>query len=109
MTTISITKNQMIIDINDKLCFRLEAMTFGFAEPFDYKPNRVLVRDWKYPNMGDLVKTDNNGIVILGCPGTLYNHGWHYHDRPVCHPWLQEQEDKYPGFIEKVWMNIKGI
>ena len=111
MTTITVTKEQMIKDINDELCGTLEAWTCSFEYPFDPKPIKVFTRWWKHPGVGDYTKINdaNPEQCLLGFPGELFNHGWHYEGRPVCHPWLQEQEDKYPGFIEKVWMNIKGI
>jgi hypothetical protein len=109
MATITITKEQMIRDINSDLCGTLEAWTCSFEYSFDPKPIKLFTRWWDHPDMGDHVKVTETGQCHLGFPGELYNHGWHYHDSPVCHPWLQEQEDKYPGFIEKVWLNIKGI
>jgi hypothetical protein len=42
-------------------------------------------------------------------PREVFNFGYNCQGTSRCHPWLQEQEDKYPGFIEKVWMHIKGI
>jgi hypothetical protein len=109
MATISITKERMIADINSELCGTLEMWTCSFELAFDASKIKIFTRWWDHPEIGDHVKVTETGQCYLGFPGELYNHGWRYHDSPVCHPWLQEQEDKYPGFIEKVWLNIKGI
>lgn len=99
----------MITDINGTLCGRLESMTCSGQYSFESNKNYTLITDWEHPNVGDMIKQKDNGKWVLGCPGTVYLHGYHYHDKPKCHPWLQEQENKYPGFIEKVWRSIKGI
>lgn len=109
MITLTITKNQMVADINGDLCGRLEAMTCSLEYDFDSKKNYAFFRDWPHQGVGDLTKVNDKGESLLGFPGTMYNHGWHFNDRPVCHPWLQEQEDKYPGFIAKVWKHMKGF
>ena len=99
----------MITDINNDLCGRLEAMTCSLEYGFDTKKNYAFFRDWPYPGVGDLTKTSDKGESLLGFPGKVYNHGWHFHNSSACHPWLQEQEDKYPGFIGKVWKHMKGF
>lgn len=109
MATINITKERMIADINSDLCGTLELWTCSLERSFDPKPIKLFTRWWDHPTMGDYVKVTETGQCHLGFPGELFNHGFHYEGKSVCHPWLQEQEDKYPGFIEKVWLNIKGI
>jgi len=109
MTTISITKEQMIRDINSDLCGTLEAWTCSGELDFDSSKVKIFTRWWKHPGVGDYTKVTETGQCHLGFPGELYNWGYRYSESPKCHPWLQEQEDKYPGFIEKVWRSIKGI
>lgn len=109
MTTISITKEQMIRDINSDLCGTLEAWTCSGELDFDSSKVKIFTRWWKHPGVGDYTKVTETGQCHLGFPGELYNWGWHYSESSKCHPWLQEQENKYPGFIEKVWRSIKGI
>lgn len=106
MTAIEIMEI-MIADINSALCSRLEAITCSGQFEFDSSLTKLLVKNWPHPTFGDLVKTNDKGEVLLGCPGTLYTHGWHYHEKPIAHLWLLEQEKKYPTFIEKVWKIIK--
>jgi hypothetical protein len=109
MVTLTITEKQMIADINGDLCGRLEAMTCSFEYSFDSKKDYAFFRDWPHPGVGDLTKTSAKGESLLGFPGVMYNHGWYHNDSPVCHPWLREQEEKYPGFIGKVWKHMKGF
>jgi hypothetical protein len=109
MTTISITKERMITDINDELCGLVEARTMSCSEPLSPNPIHIFTRWWDYPNIGDYVKITETGQCILGMPREVFNFGYNCQGTSRCHPWLQKQEEKYPGFIEKVWMNIKGI
>lgn len=109
MATITITKAQMIKDINMDLCGTLESWTCSGEHRFNPEPIKIFTRWWKHPGVGDYTKTTETGQCHLGFPGSLYLHGYHYADMAVCHPWLQEQEDKYPGFIEKVWRSIKDL
>ena len=109
MPTISITKEQMIRDINSDLCGTVEAWTCSGELNFDSSKIKIFTRWWKHPGVGDYTKVTETGQCHLGFPGVLYTWGYHHHESSKCHPWLQEQEDKYPGFIEKVWLNIKGI
>lgn len=109
MATISITKERMVTDINGYLCGLVERVSYSGEYRFDSSKPYRLCSNWAYPGMGDLIQKSDNGKIMLGVPGIVCLHGYHYHDKPVCHPWLQEQEDKYPGFIEKVWLNMKGI
>ena len=109
MATITITKEQMIKDINDHLCGTLEAWTCSGSYSFDPKPIKIFTRWWKHPGVGDYTKLTETGQCLLGFPGELFNFGYNCQGTSKCHPWLQEQENKYPGFIEKVWRNIKDI
>jgi hypothetical protein len=109
MTTISITKERMIIDINDELCGLVEARTASCSEPLSPNPVHIFTRYWKHPGVGDYTKINEKDQYLLGMPREVFNFGYNCQGTSRCHPWLQEQEDKYPGFIEKVWMHIKGI
>lgn len=107
MLVLNITEDTMIADINSELCGKLEAWTCSLEFPFDTSRVKVFTYWWKHPNVGDYVKINEAGQCLLGFPGDLFTHGYHYCDKPVCHPWLKEQDEKYPGFIEKVWLHIK--
>jgi len=111
MPTITITKAQMIEDINDELCGLVEARTMSCSEPLSANPVHLFTRWWKHPGVGDYTKINdaNPEQCLLGMPREVFNFGYNCQGTSRCHPWLQEQEDKYPGFIEKVWMNVKGI
>jgi hypothetical protein len=109
MTTITITKEEMIKDINDQLCGLVELRTMSCSEPLSPNPIHIFTKYWEHPSMGDYVKTNEQNQCVLGMPREVFNFGYNCQGTSRCHPWLQEQENKYPGFIEKVWRNIKDI
>ena len=109
MLTINITKERMLIDINDELCGLVEARTMSCSEPLGKDPVHIFTRFWDHPGVGDYTKINDKNQCVLGMPREVFNFGYNCQGTSKCHPWLQEQENKYPGFIEKVWLNINGV
>lgn len=109
MATINISKERMIADINSELCGKLEAWTCSLQYSFDDSGIKIFTRCWAHPGLGDYTKITEDGKSLLGIPGNVFTHGYRYSNRPICHPWFQEQDDKYPGFIQMLWQHIHFI
>jgi len=101
----TISKEQMIEDINGYFCGMLESITCSGEKHFDSSKNYVLFKDWK---------TAQGNIIELVVPGVTWNEGYNLYGREATKlpTYLQQAIDaEVPGsetLIDRLWMRIKG-
>ncbi len=98
MMTISITKEQMIIDINDKLTCMAESITCGGAERME--------EGW-YRFLTGFINSKGETVNIK-IPHTCINEGYHLYGKSILPKHLIEVIKSEEALI-RVWKHIKGI
>jgi hypothetical protein len=101
---ITITKEEMIIAINDYLTGAVESATCSCAYPFDSTKCYVLFTDW--------FNAKGATVPELVVPGTVFTEGYHNHGKPVLPTFLQGIIDKQGAnstLLERMFRRIKRL
>lgn len=95
---LEISKEDMIVDINDHLTGLLESWTCGLSEPFDASKNYILFKDW--------VKPDGT-VAKLVVPGSIFVEAWKNCGEAILPKFFETASSS--TFVERLWKKIKNI
>ena len=101
MLTLSITREQMLTDINDYLTGRLESMTCSCETSLQPNASYIEINKW----------TNLKGEVVQLCiPGHAYIQGYRNHQTSIAPDWILDMEARGNStFVERFWKYIKDI